>query len=100
MLATEPRPLTPLRLEMMKRGLSMRELSRRSGVPYASMSGILNGRLIQPTNLRKIQEVIDSEPEPLTPEEYRAQTLEIAGRAGRIKIAITSPNEKTESLTT
>lgn len=89
MLVIEPRPLTPLRTEMMKRGISMRELSHRSGVPYHSLSGILNGRLIQPSNLRKIYEVLDSEPEPLTPEEFFAQADEIAARRPPHKFSLT-----------
>lgn len=82
------------RVKMAKRSLSLRDVSRLSGVPYTSASAILAGRMIHPDNFERIIAAIESAPLPedakdeITAEEYRAQTREIAGRAGRIKMQL------------
>jgi transcriptional regulator with XRE-family HTH domain len=55
-------PLNRLKLEKKKRRLSLREISERSGVHPVSVSGILNGRIIQPRNLAKIEAAIEAAP--------------------------------------
>lgn len=70
---------THLKIEMLRRDLSLRDLSRISGIHYVSVSGLLNGRIVQPENLRKIVDAIESVPvaeeaEITPPEEFHAQT--------------------------
>jgi transcriptional regulator with XRE-family HTH domain len=87
--ARAPLPLLNLRMKMLRRNLSLREVSKRAGVPYVSASAILNGRLVQPTNLEKLSAAIESVPviPDLSREEYLAQLREIAGRQPQNKIS-------------
>ncbi|MGI8438092.1 MAG: helix-turn-helix domain-containing protein [Chthoniobacterales bacterium] len=58
--------MTDLRVEMLQRGLRLRDVSIASGVPYSTVSGILAGRIIQPENFQKIVRAIESAPEPVS----------------------------------
>lgn len=92
----ERTPQTELKIEMLRRGISRGDLSKLSGVPYVTVSGILTGRVTQPANYEKIRAAIESTAlagdaeDDITPEEFRSQIHEVAGRPGRIKMQLPS----------
>ena len=55
---TTPRHLRELKAKMALKGLSLSDVATQSGVHYTTASMILNGRLLSPKNLAKIEEVI------------------------------------------
>lgn len=59
-----PVPLRKLKAQMVLRDLSVRDVSTLSGVPYATTSQILNGKLVQPEFLQRIKRAIHSAPLP------------------------------------
>lgn len=59
-----PIPLRNLKAMMALKDLSLRDVSRRSGVPYTMCSAILNGRLIHTEYARRIQRAIETAPKP------------------------------------
>ena len=59
-----PMHIRELRSQMELKALSLGEVSAAARVPYTAASAILGGRLIQPENLRKIREAIESAPMP------------------------------------
>jgi predicted transcriptional regulator len=51
-----------LKADMILRGLSLRDVSKISKVPYSTCSQILNGHWVHPEYLRRIQKAISSAP--------------------------------------
>ena len=49
---------------MEMKGLSLRDVSERSGVDYSSCSRLLNGWLNHPAYFEKIKQAIEAAPEP------------------------------------
>jgi transcriptional regulator with XRE-family HTH domain len=57
-------PMRNLKAKMMLKDLSLKDVSRRSGVPYTMASAILNGRMVHPEYARRIQRAIEGAPAP------------------------------------
>lgn len=60
----KPTPQRELKAKMALKDLSLRDVSRLSGVEYVRCSEILNGTRIDPTRLSKINEAIKKAPTP------------------------------------
>ena len=58
-----PVPLRDLRAKMILRDLTVADVAKAARVPYNTTSGILNGRIIQPSYLQRIIKAIESAPE-------------------------------------
>jgi len=56
--------LRKLKARMALKGLSLGDISKLSGVDYATCSQILNGRRIHPEYLRRIKQAIRKAPQP------------------------------------
>ncbi len=53
-----PLGIRKLRAEMEIKNLSLGDVSKASRIPYPTVSGILNGRLISPDRLERIEDAI------------------------------------------
>lgn len=63
MAMNTPRPMRKLKAQMVLKGLSLGDVSRRSGVPYNQCSEILNGTRVHEAKSVKIRRAIESAPE-------------------------------------
>lgn len=59
---TAPLPMRKLKAQMVLKGLSLGDVSRRSRVPYQQCSEILNGTRVHPEKARKIRHAIETAP--------------------------------------
>ena len=57
-------PLRKLKAKAVMKDLSLLKIAVLAGVSYSSASQILNGKLIHPENLAKIEKAIQEAPEP------------------------------------
>ena len=57
-------PLRKLKAKAVMKGLRLIDIVALSGVPHSSASQVLNGRLIHPEYLARIEKVIREAPEP------------------------------------
>jgi hypothetical protein len=56
-----PLELRRLKANIALLGFSMTELSDATGIPYASLSRIINGRVRRPAELGKVRQLVDRE---------------------------------------
>lgn len=59
-----PTPLRKLKAQMALKDLSLKDVSRRSGVPYQQCSEILNGTRVHSAKAALIKRSIESAPTP------------------------------------
>jgi hypothetical protein len=57
-------PMRKLKAQMVLKDLSLKDVSRRSGVPYQQCSEILNGTRVHAGKARLIRGAIESAPTP------------------------------------
>ncbi len=57
-------PLRKLKARAIMKDLSIRQISKLAGVPYSTVSQILNGNWIHPEYLERIEKVINQAPNP------------------------------------
>lgn len=57
-------PLYTLKAELVLRGLTLRQVAKRAGVPYTRASEILNGHRIDTERLSKLKTQIERFPRP------------------------------------
>jgi predicted transcriptional regulator len=57
-------PLRKLKAKAVMKDLSLQRIAELSGVPYSEASRVLNGRLINPEYLSRIEKAINTAPHP------------------------------------